>query len=639
VEVLRQTSRPESHGASAPFPRSTRAASLSSWGLVAASAALALGSLAPHADAAHDEGVLRTVAFGFPRLARALDAVVAAPFAILPIGTVTERGALASVGLLGVLAWILARLAMRLNASCAEAKVFGPIAACTAVASATLSLPFQREATSPGGAVLGALLAFLPLAVLALPRQPSSSVARSVLASALIALGLTYDGVSGALGAAGVLAFGALERRVRTKLDGAERDASSRPGPNHEAGPIERSLGSALATLLPSILAAGALVAMAIGAIAVAVERRIDSPAQAGGGDLLAALGLHAAGAFGTAADGPLGGHERLARLVHDHVGVVLLLFAFVGAGLALLVPRARALTGALLSLVGVGAACVAFDIGDGALGVGPPTLVMHAGVAALAAVGMQALVRAVQTTRAPFARASAAMIVLLELALPVRIADDTSFALAKRTSAPLEAFAHASVGPLPAGALVMVSHPDVATHLLALRARGLLRGDVAIVPTFGHAGPIALAELAREPRLAPFYRDLALGTAPQELSLAQLSSERPLAVLYDRRWGTWIAKHLVSSGLVSRFEPEPRGPSDRRRAVTAQAGSLEAALAVVGKDETLARATLALLAAQRTAIATAGDKQLLPELDARIASVAEVASMAVATGGRYPPR
>ena len=57
---------------------------------------------------------------------------------------------------------------------------------------------------------------------------------------------------------------------------------------------------------------------------------------------------------------------------------------------------------------------------------------------------------------------------------------------------------------------------------------------------------------------------------APSEASLSALAMSRPLVTPYEPRWGRALGRHLVPVGLLDRFEPEPRGVSDRRKALEA---------------------------------------------------------------------
>src|SRR5262249_50740328 len=119
---------------------------------------------------------------------------------------------------------------------------------------------------------------------------------------------------------------------------------------------------------------------------------------------------------------------------------------------------------------------------------------------------------------------------------------------------------------------------------------------------------------LLLEPKLAPLYRDLALGVAPEELSLAQLGAQRPVLAAFDPRWDRALARHLVPVGLTSRFEPEPRGASERKKALDGFLVLKDrlVRLVVAKKDAELAAATATLLRARAIGMAATGERDML---------------------------
>jgi hypothetical protein len=68
----------------------------------------------------------------------------------------------------------------------------------------------------------------------------------------------------------------------------------------------------------------------------------------------------------------------------------------------------------------------------------------------------------------------------------------------------------------------------------------------------------------------------LLLSEAPDEWALSSLAAARPLALPFEPRWDRALARHFVPAGLVAIFEPEPRGASDRVRALDAFAADRE---------------------------------------------------------------
>ena len=147
-----------------------------------------------------------------------------------------------------------------------------------------------------------------------------------------------------------------------------------------------------------------------------------------------------------------------------------------------------------------------------------------------------------------------------------------------------------------------------------AARAVGQMRGDLLVVPTFALPSRVTDRALAAEPKLAPLYRDVALGSTPEELSLAQLASQRPLLAGFDPHWDRNLARHFVPIGLTTRVEPEPRGSSDRRRALDAFTAGKDrlVRVAVAKKDPELAVATASLLRGRAIAMAACGERDVL---------------------------
>jgi hypothetical protein len=157
-----------------------------------------------------------------------------------------------------------------------------------------------------------------------------------------------------------------------------------------------------------------------------------------------------------------------------------------------------------------------------------------------------------------------------------------------------------------------------------AARAVGELRGDLVIVPA-GRQSLAAAArwtthrELASEPGLVPLRRDLELAGAPSEGSLSSLAAARPVAMAYEPGWGRPVDRHLVPVALLDRFEPEPRGSSDRRGALEWFAPSRERLARLVAgdgdradRDERLADASAHLLRARALELAPSGDGLLV---------------------------
>ena len=291
-----------------------------------------------------------------------------------------------------------------------------------------------------------------------------------------------------------------------------------------------------------------------------------------------------------------------------------MLVAALGGAILTALVPSARRALASLLGVLAVGWLALALQAPSGPWHSAAPILAATVVLHVLAAVALAAAVVAISTARVPFAQASAALVVVLELVLPVRAADET---LGRREARAFDAssvWTEVAWGAAPTSAVLLVSSPAVMRRIAAARAVGQMRTDLLVVPTFALPSRLTDRALGAEPKLAPLYRDVALGAMPEELSLAQLASQRPLLAAFDPTWDRNLARHFVPVGLTTRFEREPRGPSDRRRALDAFAASKDrlVRVAVAKKDPELARATATLLRGRAIGIAACGERDVL---------------------------
>jgi hypothetical protein len=204
---------------------------------------------------------------------------------------------------------------------------------------------------------------------------------------------------------------------------------------------------------------------------------------------------------------------------------------------------------------------------------------------------------------------------------------DDGLVRAAPRASGAAAPWDDAARAPLPPRSVVLVSAPAVYRRALAARARGALRDDVTLVPTFLHDAR-AWRGLAGDPALLPLYRDLELVGVPGEASLSSLASIRPLALSYEPRWGRSVAKHLVPAALFDRFQPEPRGVSDRRAGLEAFAPVRDRLAKAVGTDPEL-RAAAAILLGARAHLAAdlSSDADLVERASADLQAFAPVES------------
>ena len=491
----------------------------------AVSALVPLAFAALHAgnvpDAAHDEGTVRVVGLGWTGGFRALDALVAAPLQMLPIGTRSARAVLASALATAVAGAVLYRLARNLSRArpVGRERAFPLVVAAVASLTATLSFAWQAEATCVAGSTIGALLAIAPVALAVEAQEGSVHTAAVVFA---LGLALAYEPLVGATAVAGVLPewIGARARK---------------------AGPAPRG-----------VLLIAALLGVATVALAIA-ERH-------------SALSTLAPAFASPVGEGDAG--VGLVAFLHAQVGWVGLAAAALGAGLSLWEGSSRARAASILSVAAVGLASTRAGAPFGGARTGAPVLAAIGGIRILASVAMDRAVRAVAEARLPLASASASMIVLLELTFPALSADDASQRLDAHGPPAGAVWSEVALGPLPPRPIVLVRAPRLLTRLLAARSSGELRPDVAVIPLGNIVGPLAARELTLEPKLVPLWRDLLLTLAPDEWALSSLAGTRALALPFDPRWERSMVRHLVPVGLFGAFEPEPRGMSDCARAL-----------------------------------------------------------------------
>jgi hypothetical protein len=202
-------------------------------------------------------------------------------------------------------------------------------------------------------------------------------------------------------------------------------------------------------------------------------------------------------------------------------------------------------------------------------------------------------------------------MVVVLLLVLPVDAADEALLRALPRASGAAADWDDAAWGELPPRAVVLVTDARLGRRAAAAQAEGALRGDLAVVPVYAR-GVAADRVLASDAALVPLWRDLALGGAPTEASLSSLAMVRPLAMAFEPRWGRALGRHLVPAGLLDRFEPEPRGASDRRKALDAFAPDRDRLAKAATKDPELAASAAYLLRARALDVAASGDRDLV---------------------------
>ena len=519
-------------------------------------------------DAAHDLAVVRAVGGGYTGLFRALDSVVAWPFLLVPVGTLAQRAAFAAVvatGAFGLLLFVLVRGAVR--SLMPDATRLGPLLGLASTLVATLGTSVQFEGTVAGGSVLGAVLAVAPMvALLAGPNER----ARRLRTAFLLGLAASYEPGLGLMALLFVAAHSVALRSTKVSL---------------REGVVLALAG--VAGLAPLLLPLSR--ARSLPELAASVPRYASPLGEPG-----------------------LGHHPTMRGYFLAELGIVALAFAAVGV-FALIRERASRPVGIALTLAtAVGVALVALGAPAGPTRHGAVTLATVGLASVLAGSGMLALARFVQNTKVPFAGASATMILLLELAIPARGADDASLALAARRKNADAGVRWASFtfGGLPTDAAVLVNDQALFHRALALRAQRVWRADLLLVPLFDVGGPAAAPALAKEPRLAALYRDMALYGVPEEYSLSQLSAVRPVVGAFDVHWDRRLARHFASVGLFDQYSIEPRGPSDRRMARDAHAVDLGERSREAANDPELRQVTATLLRARAVAAGALGERE-----------------------------
>jgi hypothetical protein len=537
-----------------------------------APACLAAAHVGGVADVAHDRGVARVLALD-PQVWRGLDVAVGGLLAAVPVGTQAARAAAGEALVAGVAGGVLYVVVRRLLASTADVPRFGAFVAAIASLAATLAPAWQSESGCAGGAVLGALLVLGPVAVIAGAGVGARARPRWAAAAFALGLALGYEPLVGACALLGCAALVAVD---------AENRAS-----------FVQAWGERRVVLLACVLAGLAPLVIATAHV------------RAHGVPIGAAIAEGWSGERGAAvARSPL-------RFVRDEVGTVLGALALAGAALAALVPRARGLAAALAVIAGAGLAAALAGAPVGPSRFAPTVLAAAAAMCALAGVAMQAIVRGIAGARVPFARASASMIVVLLLAMPVDSADESLVRTLPRAAGGAAVWDDLAWGVLPPRAVVIVTDPRLWVRAAAARAQGALRDDVIVVPTFAR-GASARGVLARDAALIPLWRDLELDGFPSEPSLSSLGTARTLAMVYEPRWSRSLARHLVPLALLDHFEPEPRGASDRRRALEAFTPQRDRLAHLAAGDPELAEATAYLLRARALDTATSGDRDLV---------------------------
>ncbi|MCL2776784.1 MAG: hypothetical protein FWD73_02180 [Polyangiaceae bacterium] len=550
--------------------------------LLLAGSALAAAAYAAHgarsvAPASHDEAVIRVVGLGYTGPFRALDTFVSSIAMLLPVGTRALRAGLASAVVTG-----LATAASCEVARAAVAKVtqgsskLGSSVAAAMVLATTLGSTWQTEGSAPGGSVVGALLVLLALATNMSMRHahvspakddPRDHVHHTQFMALLLGLSASYE----------PLVFASVAAACAPWIARFDRRAIVRVLVTFALGLAPLGFGFALSRRDPEMSLL---------------------PSAFGG-----ALPEH-----GTSS-GP-SAREAFASLVSSEASTVLVIAAAIGVVIAASSPLARRSLISLVSVIVVGLLCVL--VAPSSAHTLAPVLAALVAVNVLAAIALASGVMYIARARIPFARTSGALAVLLVLVLPARAADESAARRKARMPRAEATWNELVWGPLAPSSVLLVSDSCTLRRLTASRATGELRPDLLVVPTTNVRSRRASHALAAEPKLTPLYRNLALGLFPDERSLSEIASSRPLLLTFDPRWDRALARHLVPVGLISRFEIEPRAAIDRSRALDKLRPSRERLVHLTEHNADLTAATASLLRVRAIAVAACAEREVL---------------------------
>lgn len=512
------------------------------------------------ADASHDTGIVRTVGLGFTGLFRMLDGVLSSLFILIPIGTLAFRAAIAQAMVVGAIGVLLFREIRRsVNPIDAPALLKAGVALIGSL-MVTWSVPLQMEAKSAGGSALGLLL---PLLV----REAVHAKVPLGVVGLLLGLSASYEPMSL------VLALGLLSIEIASSPPLAKRDSIQ--------------------------LGVGALVGLLPFGLALFLHR------------------LHAEGSLSMPLFvSPLGEPGMMkshtpAEFATTTFGMFLCAVAAAFA-LATIHPMARfALRWAIVGVISLGGLFLHAPCGPSRYSVS--SLGVVAAVSVLCAFAFLFVVRGVSRARIPFAFVSSLLCLFFGVSVPVRFLDDTLTRSNAHTRILAGAWDEATWGSAPSRTVFLATDARWFLRALSARLAGDLRGDIDIVPLYDLTHRLAAVELYREPLLASMYRDLALGARPEEWSLAKLSSARGTLLPFPPDWDQGIVRHMLPNGLFVQFEAEPRGMSDRKKALDSFS-SLRATMveANVKGDSELAALTVKAFRSRVALLAESGERELL---------------------------
>jgi hypothetical protein len=584
----------DSRRGSVRLPRRLEAAML--FLSVAVPLVCAASQVSPFADASHDEAIVRGLGLNWTGAWRALDVPVSSLLLFLPFGTRALRVGLVSAALGGIGGGLLYSLARRVLP---EDRSFGALVATLASLCASLSGTWLLESSSAGSCLLGVVLALAPVALLG-SRRPER--AKWPLLAGGLAAALTYEPLVGLIACAGSIACVAL---------GEAAPPTVTPPPRTE------KWGTYGTASLGAKIALGVIAGCLPFAIAVACRHLCSYRLE--GGFFRAWAG-----------EGASFGDRSPAALAVGELGGLLVALSLVGAVQVFADRQKRAVGGAMVAIVFASVLALLLAPPSGSEHFRAPALTLVGALAVLAVVPMGSVLTAVRHAKIPLASTSAAMVLLLELTFPVLTLDETLQRLGARAPARTRAWEDGAFESLPAGALMLASDRELYARALASLATGELRADLTFIPTFDTASDAAQEELSRDPNLYPLWRDLVLHGSPRERSLSSVAASRPLVLEFEPSWDRGLARHLVPTGLLASFRPEPRGASERLLALDGSSSPL----APPG-DGALAELTARLLDARAATLSSLGEREAAARVDGESTGL----SLPTSTGERRPRR
>jgi hypothetical protein len=232
----------------------------------------------------------------------------------------------------------------------------------------------------------------------------------------------------------------------------------------------------------------------------------------------------------------------------------------------------------------------------------------------------MAAIVRAVASARIPLAGSTAAMVVVLEAVLPVEAIDQALLRTEAHAADTPARWDDAAWGDLETATVVLTDEAPVIERAAAAAAEGQWRGDVTFVPVDANVLASARA-LTSDPALARLWRDIVLFGSPAEASVSALAAARPVAATCSTRWGFALDRHLVPLTLLEGVAPEPRGASDRRRALDDTAPLRARLAAALAGDAELSGAAASLMRARAATFSGLAERDLADRTAADVAA------------------